>query len=633
MKVKHVVLSVFAAAWITGGVWATPWVAGGIFMLSNKASPLSIDRSTWGQSWDQLSDIKPQRKKLQATMGVALFLCFGVPLILILANLNKARGLHGDARWATKDEIEKAGLMSDEGIILGKIGGRFLMMNLAKFVMLCAPTRSGKGTGTIIPNLLNWPDSTVVVDIKGENLEVTSGFRAKHGQEVFKFAPFDPEFRSHRWNPLSYVNRDERFVVGELQSIGYMLYPRAEGTTGFFNDQARNLFVGVSLYCIECDYPLTLGEVLRRSNGGGRPKTFWQDVVDGAVTPDGVVLSERFLNAMRQFVGNSENTLTSILASFNAPLGTFANPSVDAATSADDFDVRDVRRKRTTIYVVIPPSRLSESSLLVNLFFSVVIDQNTKVLPESDPSLKYRCLLVLDEFPALRRVDKFVQSIGYIAGYGLLSLTIAQSRSQLQDKDLYGQEGMRTLEANHMVQIMYAPREQKDAQEYSEVLGYATEKGSSKGRSSSSGKLTRSENVSDQKRALMMPQELRELGDDKVIVLSDNCKPILADKIRYYEEAAFKERLLPPIEVPRLDVDAHIARTEGRIRDALPGEVVAPARLVLADAAMPKVTPGTAPIAAEVHAMADFLFSNVKWTVATPAPRDSDVSMNEVIYE
>lgn len=619
MKPKHVVVALLIAAWLAGGAWATRYVAGGVFLAMYRADPRTVQAETWSTYWAGYQDNKKVKKQLQGSMGIAVFALFGLPILVYLANRKSGRSLHGDARWARFDEVKEAGLFAEDGIILGKLGGKFLMMNLAKFVMLIAPTRSGKGVGIIIPNLLNWAHSVIVVDIKGENFKVTSGFRAKHGQQVFCFAPFGVErekgivFETHRWNPLSYVSRDPRFVVGQLQSLGYMLYPRKDTGDSFWNDQARNLFVGLALYCMECGHPVTLGEILRRSNGGGKPKEFWQEVVEKGHDANGVMLSEDCLNSLRQFVGNSDNTLTSILSSFNAPLGVFNNPAVDAATSDDDFDLRDVRRKKMSIYVVVPPNRLDEAGLLVNLFFSVAIDENTKVLPENDPSLKHLCLLMLDEFPALGRVAKFEKAVGYIAGYGLRAITIAQSQSQLQGRELYGEEGCRTLVANHMISVMFAPREQKDAQEYSEILGYMTEKGVSTGVSRGNGKPTRSENQSDQKRALMLPQELRELGPDRSIVLSDDCKPVLADKIRYYTDPAFATRLLPAAPVPSIDVDAHIARREGRVRELKTDEPVNVERLAIDTSSMPQVS-GKGAVQEEVAAMADWLFSKIKWT-------------------
>lgn len=613
MKPKKIALLVVITVWLVAGGWALRYAAGGAYLISHKTDPRQVESTTWSDYWDSYKDDPKEKKRLQASMGFAAFLIFLLPLIVAAVAMSKSRSLHGDARWATKNEARDAELFEDDGLILGKLDGQFLMTKAAKFAMLVAPTRSGKGVGTIIPNLLNWSQSVIVVDIKGENFEVTSGFRSSHGQEVYKWAPFDDAFETHCSNPLSYVSRDPHYLVGELQSVGYMLYPKKDGDGAFWNDAARNLFVATSLYCIESGFQLTIGEVLRRSSGGGRPKEFWQGVVDSGVSANGRQLSRNCIDSLSQFVSNSENTLTSILSTFSAPLGVFANPAVDAATSRDDFDLRDIRRRKMTIYVVIPPNRLAEASLLINLFFSTAIDQNTKTLPEKDPSLKYLALLLLDEFPALGRVDKYIKSIGYFAGYGLRSLMIAQSMSQLKDRDLYGEEGARTLATNHMIQIMYAPREQQDAQEYSEVLGYYSMNGVSKGTSRARGSVTNSENVSDQKRALMLPQELREIGPDRIIVLTDNCKPIFADKIKYYTDPAFKDRLLPAMKVAALDMDAFIAKAEGRSRLAQPGESVDAGRLALNLSTMPEVTNKVTPVAKEVSAMADWLFSNVQW--------------------
>lgn len=615
MKVKTIIVSLIVAAWLGGGGWALRYAAGGLYYVIHKVDPRQVQAETWQEYWAQYKDDPKERKRLQGSMGFAVFGIFGLPLFLILIALGKDRSLHGDARWSTEPETREAGLFAEDGLILGKFGGKFLMMNEAKFVMLVAPTRSGKGVGTIIPNLLNWNQSVIVVDIKGENFDATSGFRAQHGQEVYKWAPFDERFETHCSNPLSpyYVSRDPRLVVGELQSVGYMLYPKRDGDGAFWNDAARNLFVAVSLYCLESDLTLTIGEILRRSNGNGRPKEFWQGVVDSGFSASGEALSKHCLDALRQFVSNSDNTLTSILSTFSAPLGPFTNPAVDAATSRDDFDLRDIRRRKMSIYVVIPPNRLAEASLLINLFFSIAIDQNTKTLPEKDPSLKFKALLLLDEFPALGRVDKYVKSVGYIAGYGLRSMLIAQSMSQLKDRELYGDEGARTLATNHMVQIIYAPREQQDAQEYSEILGYYGMDSTSKGVSRGRGAVTNSENVSQQKRALMLPQELREIGPDRVIVLADNCKPIFGEKIKYYSDPAFMERLMPPVKVPPLDMDTFIAKSEGRVRALAPGEQVPASKLAVNLESMPPVTNTTAPLAQEVSAMADWLFSNVQW--------------------
>lgn len=614
MKAKHVVLTAVAAAWLIGGSFAARLGAGAAFLFTHKADPREAQLETWQEYWSDYKDDPTEKKRLKGSMALAIALIYGVPTLVLLANLGKRRSLHGDARWATAAEMEAAGLFGHKGLILGKYGSRYLMMDEPKFAMLNAPTRSGKGVATIIPNLLNWPDSVIALDVKDENFLKTSGFRAEHGQEVYRFAPFDPEFKTHCWNPLSYVDRDPKHVVGDLQGLGYMIYQKADGTEGFFNDQARNLFVAVSLYLIESKLKTTIGEVLRYSTGEGKPKEYWTAIADGGKAANGAELSVACVSALRQFVSNSDNTLTSILATFNAPLGSFSTASVDAATSADDFDLRDIRKRRMSIYLCIPPNRLAESSLLLNLFFSIAIDQNTKELPEQNPALRFKCLLLMDEFPAIGRVSKYEKAIGYIAGYGLRALTVAQSKAQLKSRDLYGDEGTKALADNHLVKLLYAPESQDDANEYSETLGFYTEKATAKSVNYGKGPSSRGENTSDQKRALMMPQELRHMGKDKVVVMMDNCLPILAEKICYYTDPVFTARLRPPPAIPTIDVDGFVARMEGRLRALEPGEQVPASRLQIDPAALPEVTNQATPIPEQVAAMADFLFSHVKWT-------------------
>jgi type IV secretion system protein VirD4 len=634
MTPKRVVLTILLLVWLGLGAFSARYIAGGLYLIGKKQDPSAVQVDTWSTLVQaQQSNVK-ETKNLKIAMGIPVVFFLGVPFVLFLISINKPRSLHGDARWATLEEMKKAGLVGDKGLILGKTAGKFLMTWAPKFLLLIAPTRSGKGVGIIIPNLLNWPDSVIVSDIKGENFDVTSGFRAAHGQAVYKFAPFDPKSETHCWNPLSYVDRDPRFLVGDLQSIGFMLYPKKDGNDSFWADQARNLFVGITLYCLESGYPFTIGEALRRVNGGGKPKEFWQDVIAKGTNPDGVVLSQDCLNALRQFAGNSENTLTSILASFTAPLGIFANPLVDAATSSDDFDVREIFKRKMTVYLVIPPNKLDEAALLINLFFSICYDQNSKVLPEKDPSLKYLCLMVQDEFPAFGRIDKYVKAVGYLAGYGFRCITVAQSVSQLQGRDLYGEEGARTLVTNHMLQVMYAPREQKDAVEYSEILGYETVDGISEGKSFGKGNRSRSVNVSDQKRALMMPQELRELGEWRQIVITDNCKPIVCDKIKYFSDPVFMPRLLPPVAVKPIDLNVFLANRSVNLNVAT-GSVPNPTQTTLdkllkpVNSIMPTVTSGVAPIAAEVSAMVDYLYKEIDWQAQHKAVEPNASLVNE----
>jgi type IV secretion system protein VirD4 len=117
--------------------------------------------------------------------------------------------------------------------------------------------------------------------------------------------------------------------------------------------------------------------------------------------------------------------------------------------------------------------------------------------------------------------------------YNLRLLTVVQAMSQLDA--VYGDKDARTFATNHGLQILYAPREQRDAEEYSAMLGHFTQRAVSRGRSFAHGQhghSTVSRNESDQRRALLLPQEFKELGSERLVVIMENCKPILGEKIR-----------------------------------------------------------------------------------------------------
>jgi len=620
------VLGITATIIATVGVF---WLAGFFFFAFSKTNPFGkTDLSTWWTYWQFYQGDPVVAKRLKVSAIVAAVVAYGIPLAAVIAAMREVRSLHGEARFANAGEIEKAGLFGDKGIIIGKWKNRFLIFSGMQFVLLAAPTRSGKGVGIVVPNLLNYNESAVVLDIKLENWLITSKFRAENGQEVFLFNPFSKHAQTHRYNPLGYISDDPRQRVTEILSIGYALYPGA-GKDAFFDDAARNLFLGLSLYLCETpSLPRTIGELLRQSSGKGQPiKKYLQDLItarnfreeistddegdevttlvpidewDGDGLPP---LSMECVDALNRFTSTSDNTLSSILASFNVPLTIWVSPIVDAATSANDFDLRDIRKKRMTVYIGIPANKLSEAELLINLFFSQLINLNTDDLLYSKPELKYSCLLLMDEFAAPGRIGIIDKSNAYMAGYGLRLLTIIQSPGQLEAEPRkgYGRESARTLITNHACQIIYTPREQKDANEYSEMLGTYTFKSKGKSRQlGGKGGGGRSESESDQKRALMLPQELKEMSQREQIINLENTKAIKCEKIAYFQDAVFIDRLksvspslaklgkkLPTKKeledawgsgecaafVPHLNLDLHEAVVHDRTRELKPADV------------------------------------------------------------
>lgn len=608
------------------------WLSGFLFFLLSKTNPIGqTDFSTWWTYWQHYQHDPAVAKKLKTALGGAVLVAYGLPIVLLIAAMREMRTLHGEARFARVGEVAKAGLFAEKGIIIGKLKNKFLVFSGLQFVLLAAPTRSGKGVGIVIPNLLNWSESVVVLDVKLENFLITSKYRAKWGQEVYLFNPFciseegsgNPmNGKTHRYNPLGYVSDDPRMRVTDILAIGYSLYP-GEGREAFFDDAARNLFLGLTLYLCETpELPRTMGELLRQSSGKGQPiKDHLQGIInernyreveevdeetgeitialepirqwDGEGLPP---LSMECVDALSRFTSTSDNTLSSIMATFNVPLTIWASPIIDAATSANDFDLRDVRKRRISIYLGVPANKLAEARLLLNLLYTQLVNLNTSQLLYSTPELKYQCLMLNDEFTAPGRIGIIDKSNSYMAGYGMRLLTIIQSPGQIESDAPkgYGRENARTLITNHACQILYTPREQRDANEYSEMLGYTTVH--SKNRSRGRGGQSLSEGIGEgagQKRALMLPQELKEMSQRKQIISLENSKPIFCDKIAYFADRVFMDRLktvsptlsklgkkFPSKEqledtwgagelasnVPDIDLDLHEAVVQARIR-------------------------------------------------------------------
>jgi type IV secretion system protein VirD4 len=504
-----------------------------------------------------MPQVRPYASKIRAAGWVG----FGLPLfayigMVALAFRARPKSLHGDARFARAGDLARHRLFEEgpTSLVVGRYNGRLLRLPGQQFAILAAPTRAGKGVGIVLPNQLEYQDSVVVLDIKQENFDLTSGWRRSQGHEVFLFNPFAEDRRTHRWNPLGYVSSDPAFRVSDVMGIAAMLYPDGADEQKFWVSQGRNAFLAFALYLFDkfhherdCGFPgatvPTLGAVYRLSAGTGENLRGYLQALSQQS-----FLSDAARMAFATLLSQADETFASIIGTFKEPLNAWVNPVLDAATSGDDFLLSDVRRKRMTIYVGIQPNKLAESRLILNLFFSQLINLNTRELPQNNPALKYQCLLLMDEFTAIGRVDIIASAVAYMAGYNLRLLPIIQSMAQLDAT--YGRELARTLVTNHALQILYAPREQQDANDYSEMLGYTTvrRQNVTRGRD-----VSRSE--SEERRALMLPQELKALGPDREVVMFEGiAHPVLCEKIRYYKDKRYTNRLLPKVAVPTLQL-------------------------------------------------------------------------------
>lgn len=488
-----------------------------------------------------------RRAIICSTLGAGL-----VGIGVVVAMRPKPRPLHGEARLATRREIARAGLFSDHGIILGEYGRRYLVLPGQQGVAVAAPPRSGKGVGIVIPNLLHWPGSVVCIDVKKENWAITAGYRSSRGHEVHLYDPLAADGRTACSNSFSYVPNTPEGRIDGVQKIADRLFPEIPGIDPFWIASARSLFVGISLYLIETpSLPKTVGEVRRQGMASGDEgfARHWKRIVEGRQSGRHP-LSPECVRALYDVIDLAPVTASSIRKTFTSRLDLWAHPLLDRATSSDSFDLRDLRKRPISIYVGVNPDDLGRLRPLLSLFFQQAIGLQTMQLPEHNPELRYPVLMLLDEFAALGRIPIMGEAISYLPGYNVRVLLVVQSPAQL--REVYGPHVSETMLKSLAARVFFAPKDYSDAKEISDELGTMTVKARSLTRPrfarfggnafERGGNIT----VSEQRRPLLLPQEVKELGTDTELILYEGLRPIRAKKIRYYHDKRFRDRMLPP---------------------------------------------------------------------------------------
>lgn len=477
--------------------------------------------------------------------------------IIFLLTLFKTQSLFGDARFAKPHEVSKANLFGGKGILLGKRGNKFLSDDGTEHVLVAAPSRSGKGVGIVIPNLLNWDGSVLVLDIKLENFKATSGFREKHGHKTYLFNPADPEGKTHCFNPLMVIPQDPTLRINEIQKISNFLAPNPMQGDPMWASEARKLFLATVLLLQDTGAPLTLGETYRFINGTSVEEI--DELLAEHVTDLDPACISNFIN----YINMGEKQRSGVKSTLTSALDLFDNPLIDAATSKSDFSFSDLRKKRISIYVGVTPNNLARIKPLLNLFFQQCIDQNTQSLP--DPATEpHKILMLMDEFTSLGRMDIIKDGIAFFAGYHIRLMPIIQGPSQLADK--YGEDGKRAMISNFKYRVIFAPNDPKDAEEISRELGTRTV--NQKSRSQGVWNTQNATNTTSKTgRALLLPQEVKQLSQKKEIIIIEAMPPIMANKIVYYDDKAFINRFFNvfdpskntgpiPSKTPTLDLDS-----------------------------------------------------------------------------
>jgi type IV secretion system protein VirD4 len=457
---------------------------------------------------------------------------------------------YGSARWAQPEEVKDAGLLGPDGVVLGKLDHAYLRHDGPEHVLCFAPTRSGKGVGLVVPSLLTWPGSSIVHDIKGENWQLTAGFRARHGRVLL----FDPtNSKSAAYNPLLEVRRGE-WEVRDVQNIADILVD-PEGSLekrNHWEKTSHALLVGAILHVLYAGTDKTLAGVAAFLSDPKRPiestlaammKT--PHLGEAGVHP--VVAS-----AARELLNKSDNERSGVLSTAMSFLGLYRDPVVAEVTRRCDWRIADLvgGARPTTLYLVVPPSDINRTKPLIRLILNQVGRRLTEDLQAKTG--RHRLLLMLDEFPALGRLDFFESALAFMAGYGLKSFLIAQSLNQIEKA--YGPNN--SILDNCHVRVSFATNDERTAKRVSDALGTATEMKAMKNYAGHRlspwlGHLMVSR--SETARPLLTPGEIMQLPPADEIVMAAGTPPIRAKKARYYEDSRFQERILQPPSLTKPD--------------------------------------------------------------------------------
>jgi type IV secretion system protein VirD4 len=473
---------------------------------------------------------------------------------------------YGSARWASWQEIIGAGLTRSAGVFLGRVrvsrDSEYLRHDGPEHVMAFAPTRSGKGVGLVVPTLLAWPGSAVIHDIKGENWQLTAGWRTRFSHCLL-FNPTDA--RSAAYNPLLEVRRGDH-EVRDVQNIADILVD-PEGALerrNHWEKTSHALLVGAILHVLYADKDKTLRGVANFLSDPARPfeLTLHLMMTTGHLDarPHPVVAS-----AAREVLNKSDNERSGVLSTAMSFLGLYRDPTVAAVTSRCDWRIADLIDCTcpVSLYLVVPPSDISRTKPLIRLLLNQIGQRLTESLDGSDGiARKHQLLLMLDEFPALGRLDFFESALAFMAGYGLRAFLIAQSLNQI-DK-AYGPN--HAILDNCHVRIAFATNDERTAKRISDALGTATELRAQRNYAGHRlapwlGHLM----VSRQEtaRPLLTPGEVMQLPPDDEVVMVSGHAPIHAQKIRYYQDANFKRRVLaPPVLMQGRYADAPARRAD-----------------------------------------------------------------------
>ncbi len=522
--------------------------------------------------------------------GLAFIFIWGVARLVN----SHAKTSHGTARNAQKGDLKINGLLAGEGVICGQLGTakvkankkkdgalRLKLKKEAEFIchsgkvntLLLAPTGSGKGVSVLIPTLLSYKGSMIVFDPKGENYNITAGWRRTFSR-IIRFAPCS--YFTARFNPVMAIRDGDEFAFRDANLIADIIFtPPKAGSTGteeYFSNSAKDMITTALLHVRFCDdiEDKSLAGVLKflthtdyrtlqekkSDEESSQGQEQFMSMINGkhfyrfhdeqgiAMKVEATSIHEIIAEGAMRAINTNAKEKASVFKTVFSKLQLFADPLLAQATSGNDFEIEDFIncKEPITLYLTIPYSDVKRIAPVFNLLISFML----KKLSEGETQfgsikLKNHLICMFDEFPILGYFPDIAQFMGVLRGYGINFIIVCQALNQLID--LYGK--------NHpfldhcTTQIVFAPGNTDDAEEFSRSIGnktFSELKISSSGkRFSGSSNFNFNENTAGQR--LFDASDIKRLPGNKCLILAHNTQPYVAEKCVYYQDSRFKKKL------------------------------------------------------------------------------------------
>ena len=473
---------------------------------------------------------------LVAVSGITLAIWHQQPSARTLKGGVVPDQVHGAARWANWEDIEGAGLLAHDGVTVGACEKEPLRHDGPEHVLAFAPTRSGKGVSLVLPTLLEWMHSAVVLDIKGENYALTAGYRESIGTRVLKFEPTALE-GSVKFNPLAEIRLGTDYELMDCQNIAAMIIdPDGKGLRDFWMQSGFEWLSAAILHVlyrvgVEDRRCATLADVNRILSAVEFDES--SDRLEGllevmiAFEHGRESVDEEVSRVASKMYGRAREERSGVHSSSLTQLSLYADPIIARNIAASDFTLDDLMngKKPVSLYIIIPPSDIDRLRPLIRVIFNIMLRKLTAGMEFEDgksvKAFRHRLLLMLDEFTSVGKLDIFEKTLAFMAGYGIKCYVICQDLTQLQQA--YGRE--ESIMSNCHVRIAFAPNKVETAKTLSEIIGKQTIIQTKRSRSGSRVSPSVSDSLYETGRELMRPDEIMNLPGAKKNAAGEVVKP------------------------------------------------------------------------------------------------------------